>query len=250
MNKKFITPAIFAPFAQLRAAETTRHDGVSKAPFASLNMGNFTDDLAENILENRRLVLEDLGFSMSQFAYSKQVHDDKILHVTAAGAYEGYDALFTQTPGLMLGITIADCTPILIYDAHNQVIAAIHAGWKGTVLQIVYKTLTAMQRNFGTQGKDCYAYVGTCIDECEFEVGDEVASHFEEMHKVFYSHKNKYHVNLKAANQSQLIAFGIPAKNIAISPFSTVGNNNDYFSHRAEKGQTGRMMCLIGMTNS
>jgi polyphenol oxidase len=244
---RYTNPPIFAKFPNLRAVETTRHNGVSPEPFTSLNMGNFTDDLAENIIENRRLVLADLGFSMSQLAFAKQVHEDKIAIVSSANYYEGYDALITQTKGIVLGVTIADCTPVLIYDTKNQVVAAIHAGWKGTILQIVYKTLMEMQTNFGTEAKDCYAYVGTCIDECDFEVGDEVASHFEVAHKVFYQHKNKYHVNLKAANHAQLIAFGIPSENIAISPFSTVGNNNDYFSHRAENGQTGRMMVLIGM---
>jgi polyphenol oxidase len=247
MNKKFTTPAIFASFEQLRTAETTRNGGVSLPPFASLNMGNFTDDLAENILENRRLVLADLGFPMSQLAFAKQVHEDKIAIVTSANCYDGYDALIAQTKGILLGITIADCTPILIYDAKNQVIAAVHAGWKGTVLQIARKTIATMAEQYGTFAKDCFAYVGTCIDECDFEVGDEVATHFAEAEKVFYESKNKYHVNLKAANKTQLLAAGIPEQQIEVSPFSTVGNLDNYFSHRAEKGQTGRMMVLIGM---
>ncbi len=247
MNKKFTIPTIFTPFEQLRVAETTRNGGVSSAPFASLNMGNFTDDLTENINENRRLVLADLGFSLEQFAFAKQVHEDKIAIVTSANRYDGYDALITQTKGIILGITIADCVPILIYDAQNQVIAAIHAGWKGTVLQIVAKTIATMAKEYGTLAKDCFAYIGTCIEECDFEVGDEVAAHFAEAEKVFYESKNKYHVNLKAANKAQLLAAGILENQIEISPFSTVQHLDTYFSHRAEKGQTGRMMVLIGM---
>jgi polyphenol oxidase len=240
-------PSIFSTVKELTALETTRHGGVSQGAFSSLNMGNFTDDKAENIIENRRLVLEKVGFQRSQLAYSKQIHDDKILSVNTPGAYEGYDALMTQQKDIMLAVTIADCTPILIYDTENQAIAAIHAGWKGTVLHLVSKTLHAMQKNYNTQAKHCKAYIGTCIEECDFEVGEDVAQHFHAAHKTYHHEKNKFHVNLKAANQAQLIDFGIPQTQIQTSPYSTASSLNDYFSHRAEKGNTGRMMAMIGI---
>lgn len=247
MAPKLIFPTIFQHFASLSAVETTRQGGVSPAPFNSLNLGNFTDDLTENILENRRIVLTQLGFDLSKFTYVKQTHDDKILVTEKSEIQEGYDAIITNKKDLMIGVTVADCTPILIYDAENQVIAAIHAGWKGTVLQIVRKTLEKMQTHHNTNANHCFAYIGTCIDECDFEVGDEVATHFSEQHKVFYEKKQKYHVNLKKANEAQLLAFGIPKTQIEISPRSTASDIENYFSHRAEKGQTGRMMALIGM---
>lgn len=245
--KRYIQPTVFQSFPNIAAAETTRHQGVSLPPFDSLNMGNYTDDNPAHITENRRLVLSDLGFSMENFCFAKQTHSDCIYLATRGGKIEGYDAIISNTKGLIIGVTVADCTPILLYDAKNQAIAAIHAGWKGTAAEIVRKTLAAMQTHFGTTAKDCYAYIGTCIAACDFEVGDEVAAQFDTPYKQYNITKQKYYIDLKKANQQQLLDFGIVPSHIQVSPHSTFSNTKDYFSHRAEKGITGRMMALIGL---
>ncbi|AUD02530.1 peptidoglycan editing factor PgeF [Spirosoma pollinicola] len=240
-------PALFSPFSTLIAAESTRHGGVSPAPFESLNLGINTADDAENVDENRRRFFSSVGASTCQFASSHQIHGTEILYATEAGRFEGYDALITNKPGLLIGVTVADCVPILIYDQHQQAVAAIHAGWRGTVEGIVTKTLAAMQQQFGTQAEHCYAYVGTCIDDCAFEVGPDVADQFASAFKRLDKDSEKSFVDLKAANAHLLTDFGIPATQIAISPFSTVLNNDTYFSYRAEHGQTGRMLAVIGL---
>ncbi len=244
---KKIQLGIFKSFSELTAVESRRHDGVSKAPFLSLNLGNFTEDNAEDIQENRRLLLFELGFEIINFASAKQVHSDQILHVTEGGTYDGYDALMTNTKNILLGITVADCTPILIYDAHNQAVAAVHAGWRGTVAAIVSKTLRAMTATFGTQAEHCFAYIGTCIDLEHFEVGAEVAAQFEPHCKQWNDDTQKYHVDLKQANKDQLLSFGIPENQIEVSPYSTIKHVEHYFSYRAENGVTGRFMVLIGL---
>ncbi|MFZ4545367.1 MAG: peptidoglycan editing factor PgeF [Saprospiraceae bacterium] len=249
-SDSFVLPAIFNRFPALFAAETTRHGGLSPVPFASLNLGNFTEDSAANIDANRSIVLNAAGFDANSLVFARQVHGDQVFLAGHSGSVDGYDALITATKGLLLGVTVADCTPILIYDAKHEVAAAIHAGWKGTVAQITSKTLATMSDHFGTSGKDCFAYIGTCIDECDFEVGDEVAAQFANKHKQFFTQKNKYHVNLKAANQQQLLDFGIPLSQIEVSPRSTFTAVEDYFSFRAEKGVTGRFMGIIGMRKS
>lgn len=245
----FYIPPIFTQFSNLIVAESTRHGGVSKAPFTSLNLGINTNDDSENVLENRRIFFEKLGVSETQFASSYQVHANQIQVVSEAGRTEGYDALITNQPNVFVGVTVADCTPILIYDVRNQVVGAVHAGWRGTVAQIVLKTLQTMQQVYNTQPADCYAYVGTCIDECSFEVGEEVAEQFDVEFKRFDFTLGKHLIDLKRANAAQLSAFGIPASQIEISPFSTITHNEDYFSYRLEKGQTGRMLAVIGMKN-
>lgn len=106
-----------------------------------------------------------------------------------------------------------------------------------------------MQQVYHTQATDCYAYVGTCIDECSFEVGEEVAEQFSDEFKRFDSTLGKYLIDLKRANAAQLSAFGVPTSQIEISPYSTITHNDDYFSYRLEKGQTGRMLAVIGMKN-
>jgi YfiH family protein len=245
----FYTPTIFCQFPSLVAAESTRHGGVSKAPFFSLNLGINTNDDSKNVLENRLIFFEKLGISEAQFASSYQVHGNQVQVVTEAGRTEGYDALITNQPNVFVGVTVADCTPILIYDVRNQAVGAVHAGWRGTVVQIVLKTLQTMQLTYGTQPMDCFAYVGTCIDECSFEVGEEVAKQFDVEFKRFNFAIGKYLIDLKRANAAQLSAFGIPASQIEISPYSTIMHNDDYFSYRLEKGQTGRMLAVIGIKN-
>lgn len=246
------TPAVFSHFPKLIAAESTRHGGVSEAPFGSLNLGINTTDNSENVAENRRRFFDAIGADNYSFASSYQVHGTDVLHATEAGRFDGYDALITSQPGLLIGVTVADCVPILIYDQAHQAVAAIHAGWRGTVGGIVTKTLALMQQQFGTVAGACYAYVGTCIDECSFEVGPEVAEQFASAYIQTNSGTGKAYVDLKGANAARLIDFGIPSKQIEISPFSTVLNNDTYFSYRAavsrvENGQTGRMLAVIGL---
>jgi YfiH family protein len=241
-------PEIFARFSNLITGESTRHGGVSPAPYHSLNLGGSTKDNPENILENNRRFFNALQVDANNAAKSHQVHGSEVLVVTAPGRFEGYDALITNTPHVQLAIVVADCTPVLIFDPVQKAVAAIHAGWRGTVQEIVLKTALSLQREYGSVPEDCLAYVGTCIDECSFEVGADVADHFNSGFKRWDAGKNKFFVDLKAANREQLVRFGLRSENIEVSPFSTVTNNEDYFSYRYENGLTGRMLVTIGLT--
>jgi polyphenol oxidase len=245
----YTVPKIFQQFPELIAVESTRHGGISKSPYTSLNLGLFTEDKPENVQENRTRFFENLGIKSSRVAHSYQVHRDKILKVTRCRAYEGYDALISINKNSFMSVTVADCVPVLVYDAKNRAVAAIHAGWKGTVADITAKTIQMMQVEFNTNPADCYAYVGTCIDESSFEVGEKVAELFAYDFKTLVKNgrKVKFFVDLKKANAAQLMKCGIPENQIEISSFSTVLDNKDYFSHRKEKGKTGRMMALIGV---
>lgn len=231
------------------AGESTRLGGYSLPPYESLNLGLYTDDQQRTILKNRRFFFESLGIKPEQTAGSHQVHGDQVFVVEQPGQYEGFDALICNHKGIFLTVTVADCTPILIYDSQKEAVAAIHAGWKGTVLEIVRKTLELMSKNFGTKGEDCHAYIGTCIDECSFEVDADVADNFSLPFKRWDDNRNKFFIDLKAANKKQLLDFGIPDANIEVSTFSTFDHNDRYFSYRKEKGQTGRMLGVIGMRN-
>jgi polyphenol oxidase len=232
----YTVPKIFQQFPELIAVESNRHGGISKAPYASLNLGLFTEDKPENVQENRTRFFESLGIKPSRVAHSYQVHRDRILKVTRCRAYEGYDAMITINKNSFMSVTVADCVPILIYDVKNQAVAAIHAGWKGTIADITAKTIQMMQLEFDTKPTDCYAYVGTCIDETSFEVGEKVAELFAYEFKTMVKsgRKVKFFVDLKKANAAQLIKCGVPENQIEISSFSTVLDNYDYFSHRNE----------------
>jgi polyphenol oxidase len=243
----FRAPALLQNLPNLVVAESTRHGGVSPAPYQSLNLGLNTADSQSNVEENRLRFFTALAIDPDRVAISLQVHGVEILEATEPGRYEGYDALITNVPNLFVGVSVADCVPILVYDQKRRAVAAIHAGWKGTVGELVRLTLDAMQKRYGTKPHDCYAYVGTCIDETSFEVGPEVSDQFAPEFKRVDEFTQRMFVNLRSANVRQLTNFGIPTAQIAISSFSTVLNNEDYFSHRLEKGQTGRLMALIGM---
>jgi len=242
----FLTPNWISRFPHLRVGQTTRHGGVSLAPYSSLNLGKSTDDNKDNVKENRRRFCYALGFAPDQLAWSHQVHGTEVRIVESPGDSEGYDALITRTPGIVLVVSVADCTPILVYDALNGAMAAIHAGWKGTAGKLVQKTLETMAQTWGTRGEDCWAMVGVCIGPEAFEVGTEVAEKFEDVYKKWDENRGKFTVDLKKANLAQLLAFGIVEAQIDLSPHCTVTHNRDYFSHRAEKGVTGRMLGFIG----
>jgi len=240
-------PSIFAGHPRLAAAESTRKGGVSKPPYDSLNLGIHTADRPGAIAENRRRFFAACGFSPDQTAGSHQRHGSEILLVEQPGYVEGYDALISNQPGILLTVTIADCTPILLFDPVTEAFAAIHAGWKGTAAGIAGKTLKALEKHFATKPSDCLAYIGTCIDHCDFEVDADVADHFTISHKKWEAGKNKFFVDLKAANKDELQRAGIPDQNIQVSPHSTYTRHQDYFSHRFEKGTTGRMLAAIGL---
>lgn len=243
-----LRPTLFNS-SQVIAVQSTRIGGISDGPFNSLNLGLSVNDKEENVQKNRELFFGELGIRLDQVALSHQVHGNKVLIVTEPGRREGYDAQITNKRNLFLAVSVADCTPVLIHDTKNNAVAAIHAGWKGTVGKIVGNALQLMKATYGTEGKDCKAFIGACISYDNFEVGEEVAVNFDVTQKRYDSVKQKWFVNLKKANQQQLLDFGVQLENIEITNYCTVGNNDRFFSHRKENGITGRMMAVIGLTS-
>ena len=234
-------------FPHLIMRESRRNGGVSQFPYQSLNLGLNTQDDITAINTNRQIFFDLLNISSDQVVGSLQVHDDLILEATESGYFSGFDAFVTNRKDLFLTIGIADCTPILIFDPIYSSVGAAHAGWKGTAKNIAAKTLLKMQELYGTNPKDCFAFIGTCIDTAHFEVGEEVAEQFDNRFVHYSPNLNRPHIDLKAANYQQLLDVGISAENIEFSEFSTVLDNEHYFSYRKENGQTGRMLAVIGM---
>jgi len=238
-SERVIIPSIFKHVPQLVAGVSTRHGGKSTEAYQTLNLGIHTDDHPEIVQQNLSLFCSDLGISTESLARTYQVHGDVIWETKDPGYTSGKDAIITQATGIFAGVGIADCCPILLADPVRCCAAAIHAGWKGTVAQIVSKTASAMIAQ-GSNPADILAYIGPCISLAHFEVGDEVAEHFEFKEK----RGARWHVDLKASNEAQLRSLGI--SQIEISEFCTIENNDLFFSHRKEKGNTGRMLAIIG----
>jgi YfiH family protein len=242
-----LRPHIFEAFANVLALQTTREGGVSEGDFASLNLGLSSGDLPERVLKNREILSESIGIEQKRFVRSNQVHGDSILIAECGGTYDAYDAHITNRAGVFLAVSIADCTPILIYDADHHAVGAVHAGWRGTAKSILYKTLLKMQETFGTTGEACFAFIGACISGEHYEVGEEVAAHFPTEVKRYDDTRGKFLLDLKAANRLQLEAFGVPTAHIEISPHCTYKEHDRFFSFRHSKGKTGRMFALIGL---
>ncbi len=236
---RVVRPQIFAHIPHLVAGISTRHGGVSSADYQSLNLGVHTDDEPAAIQQNLFLFCSDLGIEPASLARSYQVHGSEIWQTGKPGYAHGYDSIFSESTGIFAGVGIADCCPILIADPVGMRVAAIHAGWKGTVAEIVAKTASVMISS-GSKPADMLAYIGPCISLERFEVGDEVANQF----LIKAKRGERWHVDLKETNANQLRELGI--NQIEISDYCTVDNNDLFFSHRKENGVTGRMLAVIG----
>lgn len=211
----------------------------------------------------------------------RQVHSDVIRCVDSLPdprdkeALVG-DGLITNTPGLLLAIQTADCLPVIVVDIKRHAVGVFHAGWRGTVKRIVEKGIGEMVRNFGSRPRDMKAVIGPGIQGCCYEVGEEVRTKFESQFayaaSLFHEVKDsdpvrekypllfltarapghsdlpkKIFLDLVEANRQQLIAAGLPKKNIESSPLCTNCHPELLFSYRAEKGKTGRMMAAVGI---
>jgi YfiH family protein len=240
-----LRPTVFDAFPEVVAAFSTRAGGVSRPPFDSLNTGFTTGDDEAAVRENRRRLLDAIGFAPDALATVGQVHGADVATVTEPGHTDRHDALVTDRRGLVLGIPVADCGAVLLADPEAYVIGACHAGWRGTVGGIPIQTVEAM-RAMGAFPERIRAYVSPCIGPNDFEVGPEVARQFDDEHVLAVAEKPKPHVDLSGAIVTQLLRTGIPEAHIEAAADSTFDTER-FFSYRSEGGTTGRMMGLIGL---
>lgn len=234
---------------------TTRHGGVSPAPFDSLNLGLHRGDKDENVAENRRRLANALGFDMEKLVLTHQTHSDIVRVVTSADAvgfdhrlYPQSDAIITNEPGVALWVFTADCTPILLQDPVTGAVGAVHAGWRGTASAIVAKTVEKMCLTFHCDPKNIRAAIGPNIGFCCFETDRDVPQAmldtFGDAAKPFIRQQGeKYYVNLKELNALALRQVGV--KDIAICDACTVCQCDRFWSHRVTKGVRGSQGAII-----
>ena len=228
------------------AGFTTRSGGVSTGPFASLNLSFSSGDSRAVVTENRRILAEPLGFSLDQIAIAGLVHSSRVAVVTEPGLVADVDALVTARSDILLYLRAADCAIVLLADAESRIVGACHAGWRGAAGGIVGATIAEMQ-SLGTAPAAIHAFISPCISTESFEVGPEVAVQFDADFVFTNSSSGKQHVDLKGAITRQLVTAGVNEELIEVHPECTFRNTRKYFSYRAEKANTGRMMGFIGM---
>jgi len=177
----------------------------------------------------------------------RQIHSDQVLAAEQGGSIGEGDALITNRPGVMLSIRTADCLPILIADPVNRAIAAVHAGWRGTILGIAPKTVRAMQEQFGSRPEDLVVVVGPGIAGCCFEVGPEVAAQFSAYFPERSDLSGRTKIDLVATLRRQLGRNGGTAGQFFASGLCTVCRRDLFHSYRRDRAEAGRMVSAIGI---
>lgn len=241
-TKRLIFPSLTAP--GLTHGVFTRHGGSSAAPFATLNVSLHVGDCPERVRANRTLIKQALGSDV--LVSSRQVHGDVILQVkeplTTDLEADGYDAMLTATPGVLLMIQQADCQAVLLFDPTAPAIAAVHVGWRGSVAKILSKTVAAMQQAFGTRPQELIAVVSPSLGPCCAEF-----MHFqEELPEAFHAYQVRpNYFDFWAISRDQLQASGISPGNITMAGLCT-RCSQDFFSYRRNHA-TGRFASVIGL---
>lgn len=211
-------------------------------------------DLAVDVLTVREQLARELLVKDQPLVYALQTHTANVALITKSNAHVVHadtDGLISGQKGLCLCIETADCAPILLFDPVNQVIAALHAGWKGTVQEISTNALELMKQHYGSKASDIFAYVGPCISQKAYEVGSDVFEAFNKLpinlDSVFSPAKavGKYWCNIKEANKLLLMHNGLLSSRIGISASCTFSDAEKFFSARREGFDTGRMISGI-----
>lgn len=253
----------------VKAFSTTRHGGVSEGNYASLNINEYCGDSKGNTDANRLLLANELGIDANHIIMPHQTHgvESRIIGEEFATLpdgvkkmlLEGVDAVMTNIPGMCIGVSTADCIPVLLYDEEHHAAAAIHAGWRGTQARIVHKAVQEMRMAYQTDPTKLKAVVGPGISLDNFEVGEEVYADFEQAAfdmstiaeerikrnpnaedpaKAF---ERKWHINLPLANIQMLTHNGVDEANIINTGICTFDNADNYFSARRLGIESGRI---------
>lgn len=249
-----------SPYSNILCFSTTRHGGFSGELYDSFNCTPYTGDCPEHVASNQALLCSLLP-APCELVIPYQTHGCRILQIDEAYAesaeaerenlLQEVDALITDLSGYCLCVSTADCVPVLLYDKVHQAVAAVHAGWRGSVARIVEKTLRRMASVYGTRGDEVVACIGPSISLDAFETGDEVFRLFQEngfpMESIARRNRQtgKWHLDLWEANRLQLSAFGIPDEQIELAGICTYTQHDDFFSARRLGIKSGRILSGI-----
>lgn len=236
------------------AFTTTRKGGVSRGEYGEFNINSYCGDDPEAIVRNRESLASELGLENRNILMPHQVHGVRCL-VAGNGfmslsegerkeRLEGTDALTTDIPGVCVGVSTADCIPVLLYDESHNAVAAIHAGWRGTVQRIAGVAVETMRRAYDTDPRLLKAVIGPGITLRNFEVGQEVYDKFSEagfdMNLIARKY-NKWHIDLPECNRRQLLELGLSEDNITLSGIDTFDDAGYSFSARRQGQASGRL---------
>ena len=230
----------------------TRKGGVSPEPWASLNLGGTVGDDQERVQENRYRAFQALNFSIEKSYDVWQVHSSRIICVDqprkSSEPLIQADGMVTNQSGVILFMRFADCVPIIMVDPIQKAIGLIHAGWKGTLYRIAEAALRTMETHYGSKPRDILVGLGPSIGAHHYQVGSEIYEQAkrtlpQDISEIFEIKDQKFYLDLWRANQLILQQNGV--KSIELAGQCTACHLEDWFSHRAEQGKTGRFGVII-----
>lgn len=227
-------------------AFTTRKGGVGEGAFATFNLSMRVGDEPEAVRINRERLAAAAGVEPSLLRLHTQVHGAGVVEVRdglPAGPLIG-DAFVTDRPGTPLLVGVADCAPVLLAAEDGSVVAAVHAGWRGAAAGVVRAAVGMLRERYGVPPSRLLAAIGPSIGPCCFEVGPEVAAHFDAKHVVTHTAECP-HVDLPGSLADDLRAAGLSSERIDVANLCTCCRPDLFFSHRHTAGHTGRMVGII-----
>jgi len=233
---------------------TTRHGGVSPAPFDTLNLGYSSKDEPDHVTANRKRV--EAAYEVDLRSLAIQVHGSDVLVIQSGEKFPAdplpeADAILSNIPGLTIPVFFADCLPIFIWDPIHKAGGVIHAGWRSTVKEVGPLSIDAMQKSFGSNPKDLLVAFGPSIGPCCFEVGLDVAEQFQKRfgNDAVRRDGTRTYVDLWKSNQAALLEKGVMGGNMELAGECTSCRVDRYFSYRRDKTKTGRMAGVLKIPN-
>ena len=224
---------------------TTRRGGASRERFESLNLGPFVGDADGDVADNWNALRQATGLA---FARVRQVHGDRVVVARTAGEpTEDGDAIISALPGIAACVSVADCVPILIGDPRSGAVAAVHAGWRGTLAHTAERAVEALAREVGAHPGDLLAAIGPAIGPCCYEVSPDLAQVFRDDlgTRVAEPRGGSSRVDLWLANELVLRKAGLARERIEVLGRCTACEPETFFSHRRDRGHTGRQVGFI-----
>lgn len=244
--------------AGVAAFSTTRHGGCGEGRYGEFNINPYCGDDVASVAKNKAALANALGISDDRIILPHQTHGVEIRHIAydflalpesvRKMVLEGVDGVMTDVAGVCVGVSTADCIPILLYDKVHHAVCSVHAGWRGTVARIAGRAVAAMVAHYHTEPSDLKAVIGPGISVDAFEVGDEVYERFASAGfnmDAISQRRSKWHINLLECNRRQLAETGIRESKISVSGICTYSNIDDYFSARRLGVNSGRIYTAI-----
>lgn len=232
-------------------AFTTRRGGVSRGPFASLNLGLSVADEREAVEENRRRALRAFGADPRRTARVSQVHGARVAEAREATPDLEADALVSDDPGWTLAIQVADCVPVLLVDPTRGAVAGAHAGWRGLAAGVLGATVAALHQRFGSRPGELWAAIGPHVSGPRYQVGPEVvealrAAGLSDDHaRPDPAQAGRFRLSLGGAAAEALVREGVPAERVSDGGWCTASDPERFYSHRRDGGRTGRHWALL-----